>query len=195
MKQRTLHRLTAPLRRFLRDERGTMLVETLLILPMMLWAAFALYVYWDAYATINKVQKATYTVADILSRSRTNIGATEATGLEDLFNFLMPGDQTGRMRLTSVIYNAANTRFEVQWSCSLSPTDLPALTTTTVQALNDKLPLTSNADTLLIVETRFDFEPILDIGLNNMTLQQFVATRPRFVTAVGFISTSPADCS
>ncbi|HBD90031.1 MAG TPA: pilus assembly protein [Gemmobacter sp.] len=185
-------RLPRPLRRFLGDETGSMIVEAVLVMPMMAWAAFALFVYWDAYATINRVQKATYTVADVLSRSRTNIDSTDAFGVERLFNFTLPGDTAVRMRLTSAVFSDRNNRFEVQWSCALDPVNMPALTTATLQQFSDRLPLTADADTLMIVETQYDFTPIFDVGLNDMTLGQFVATRPRFIPAVGF--TDPGNC-
>lgn len=186
---RLLHRA---LHRFAQDERGNMIVEAVLVLPMMAWAAFALFVYWDAYATINKAQKATYTVSDVLSRSRTNIDATDAFGVESLFNFIMPGDTAVRMRLTSAIYSQANRRFEVQWSCALDPVNLPALTTTSLQQFSGQLPMTADADTLLIVETQYDFTPVYDVGINDFMIRQFVATRPRFITAVGF--SNPGSC-
>lgn len=184
--------LPRALRRFLSDDSGAMIVEAVLVMPLMAWAAFALFVYWDAYATINRAQKATYTVSDVLSRSRTNIDSTDAFGLERLFNFTMPGDTTVRMRLTSAIFDEDDDRFEVQWSCALDPVNLPALTTGTLQQFADRLPLTADADTLLVVETQFDFSPIFDVGLNDFMIEQFVATRPRFITSVGF--TDPAAC-
>ncbi len=183
------------LRRFLRREDGSVLVEGLLILPMLLWAAFGLYVYWDAYKSINQVQKTTFTVADAFSRLQVNADVTYANGMETLMAFLLPGDEQPRLRFTSVMWVAARNRFEVQWSCSLDQAALPRLTTTAVQAQAyiDKMPTTANADTLLLVESEVDFTPVFDVGINDLTIRQFVATRPRFVTAVNF--NNPGGCT
>ena len=36
------------LRDFGRDEKGTIMAETVIVLPLLLWAYLALFVYWDA---------------------------------------------------------------------------------------------------------------------------------------------------
>ena len=107
-----LARLTRRLRQFRCREDGAVLVEGLLILPLLLWAAFGLYVYWDAYRTINNVQKATYTVADAFSRLEANTNAAFAHGIVDTMAFLMKGRETPQARFTSVIFVTARNRFE-----------------------------------------------------------------------------------
>lgn len=59
------------IRRFARDERGSLLAELVIILPIGVFAYFALYVYWDAFRSMNIVQKASYTISDTISREMT----------------------------------------------------------------------------------------------------------------------------
>ena len=56
------------LRRFLRDESATIMAEAVLVLPFMLWSYLGLFVYWDSFRVMNKVQKASYTISDMISR-------------------------------------------------------------------------------------------------------------------------------
>ena len=60
--------LLTQLTRFRRDERGSVIAEMVITLPMLIWAYMAMYVYWDAFRMINSVQKASYTISDMVSR-------------------------------------------------------------------------------------------------------------------------------
>lgn len=47
--KRLLNRLPRALRRFLFREDGTVIAETLIVLPVLLWAYIGLFVYWDCF--------------------------------------------------------------------------------------------------------------------------------------------------
>lgn len=180
---RTMRRL----RGFRREEDGAaMLVEGLLMMPLLIWAAFGLYVYWDAFRTINQVQKATYTAADAISRLERNASFGYVDGLTNSMSYLMHSEFEPVMRYSSIVWVAAQNKYVVQWSCSLNSIAMPPWTTATLQNVVDKLPVSDDAQTLLIVESNTLFRPALNIGLNEFVIRQFVATKPRFVTAVGF---------
>ena len=78
-----LHRLT---HRFRRDEAGTLMAEAVLVLPFMLWSYLALFVYWDSYRAVNTVQKAAYTVSDMISRERTSVTEAYIVGMDSIIN-------------------------------------------------------------------------------------------------------------
>ena len=65
---------------FLRDEDGLILAEGLLMLPLVIWALVAMFIYWDVFRTINITQKAAYGVADLLSRQKVEIPLAFADG-------------------------------------------------------------------------------------------------------------------
>lgn len=178
-------RLMRPFTRFLRQEEGSIIVEGTLLLPMLLWATFGLYVYWDAYKTINTLQKATYSVADAYSRLQANATVPFANGIEDMMNYVIPRDENARLRVTSVRWSQARNRYEVMWSCSLDRVTMPPLTNANILEYNGKLPVVADAMTLLLVESRYDFRPVMDMGLEPLTLTQFVATPPRWAE-IGF---------
>ncbi|MFZ1482823.1 MAG: pilus assembly protein, partial [Paracoccaceae bacterium] len=60
--------LTRQIRRFRDQEDGLVMTEFLIMLPLLVWTFMALFIYWDAFRTINQAQKAAYSVSDVISR-------------------------------------------------------------------------------------------------------------------------------
>ena len=173
----------ALVRQFLRDECGTVMAETVIVLPTLLWSYLALFVYWDSFRAMNTVQKATFTVSDVISREMKTVPATYFDGLRNVMDFMLDRDQDVKMRVTSITYEEDRLQFEVLWSYSPGPTasKLPELTTATLQTLKDRIPKMADADFATIVETEVPYVPAFNVGLNTTTLKQFIITRPRFV--------------
>ena len=86
--------LDARLRRFLRqDESGTLMAEAVLVLPFMLWSYLALFVYWDSYRAVNTVQKAAYTISDMISREMLPVNQTYVNGMRTMMEYLIDHGQ------------------------------------------------------------------------------------------------------
>ncbi|MBL8561314.1 MAG: hypothetical protein JNN06_03450 [Gemmobacter sp.] len=185
--------LSAP-RRFLRDEDGNAVIESVFMLPLLIWAAFSMVVFWDGYHTMNKLQKASYTVSDVLSRWQgAALTAADAQGLQNMVAYLTnEGDQVPRLRMSSIVWVSARNRYEVQWSCSMDPAQLPAYTTTTLQAVKDNLPIAANGTTQLLIETEMDFQLFSRGQVIPMEFGEFIPVRPRFA-AVAF--SNPGACT
>ena len=173
------------LRRFARDESATVIVEAVIVLPLFLWAYIALFVYWDAFRSKNAVQKASYTISDVLSREKDKNGIKMAyiTGLAKVMQYLVDEDQTVRMRVTSVNYSDANKRFEVHWSRSPGNTMTPQ-TTATLQNYAYENPTMTSGVYVVIVEVEVDYVPAFDVGLPLQTFSQFIVTRPRTLPCI-----------
>ncbi len=184
------HSLRSMLGRFARDESGTVMAEAVIVLPVLLWSYLALFVYWDSFRSINIIQKASYTVSDMISREMVTISTTYVPGMRTMMQYLVNDPNTVRLRVSSITYSLLNRRFEVHWS--LSPNNaMAALTTTTLQTLTDcatpvrcRVPAMSDGDYVIIVEAEIDYKPAFSIGLGNQVLRQFVVTRPRFVPRI-----------
>ena len=132
--------LDARLRRFLRqDESGTLMAEAVLVLPFMLWSYLALFVYWDSYRAVNTVQKAAYTVSDMISREMVSITEAYIVGMDAMMEYLIDSDRDAKTRVSSITWSQLNNRYEVQWSRSPGNA-MPQLTTATVAPLADRLP-------------------------------------------------------
>lgn len=168
------------LHRFGRDESGVLMVEAIIVLPFMLWAYLALFVYWDAFRSINTSQKAAYTISDMISREMVTLPANYVTGMRDLMRYLVDNDQVVQIRVTSVSWSQTNRRFEVDWSRS-PDNALPQLTTATIAPLAYRIPAMADGDRVIIVETNVSYHPAFNVGMTDETLKQFVVTRPRFI--------------
>jgi Flp pilus assembly protein TadG len=169
--------------RFGREDRGAILAEAVLVLPFMFWAFLGLFVYWDAFRAMNKVQKASYTISDMISREMVTINDAYITGMDTLMERLIDTDQDVTIRVTSVTWNEDNNRFEVHWSRSTGSL-MPRLTTTTLQNYASLIPDMSDGDYVVIVESSVRYTPAFNIGMGEQELSQFIVTRPRFVPKV-----------
>lgn len=176
--------LSQSVRRFLRGEDGTIIAETVIVLPMLLWAYIGLFVYWDCFRSLNTVQKATYTVSDMLSRAQTGITSSYIDGLEQVVEYLIDHDQNATMRVTSISWNTVNNRFEVHWSRSTDQTGLPPLTTVTLQNFTSQIPTMTAGDYVVIVEVKVPYVPSFNVGMTAQTFNEFIVTRPRFLPCI-----------
>ncbi|EEW24540.1 TadE/TadG family type IV pilus assembly protein [Rhodobacter ferrooxidans] len=179
--------LRSYLRRFTGREDGTVIVEAVIILPALCWAAFALYSYWDIYRSINTIQKSSYTISDTISRRMEPVDMTYLTGLRDVMDFMLDSDQNTQLRVTSITYSQTNKRFEVLWSKSPGAA-FPELTTATLQPLASHIPDMADGDTVVLVETKVAVTPNFDVGLGNTDVEEFIVTRPRLATRICYIT-------
>ena len=86
---------------YLRDERGTVTMEYVLWLPILLAWLILSTVLYDAYKSRDDAAKAAYTVADIISRE-TELSASDIRRLADLQRLLVPrAGNSMFLRLTS----------------------------------------------------------------------------------------------
>ena len=183
-------------RSYLRDEDGLILAEGLIMMPLLIWALVAMFIYWDVFRTINMTQKAAYSVADLLSRQKTTIPLAYANGLQNVMNFLTPGGHPVKMRITSFECNAptgAKTcspttgphKFFFSYSSQNKVTTL--MTQTTIQNWKaTKIPTLNNGESVFVVETTVEYKAQLQtalagllVGVQNNTFGEFIVTRPR----------------
>lgn len=171
------------LRRFLRDEKGTILVDAVVLMPMFVWAYAGLFVYWDSYRSINTVQKVSYTISDLISRTQAPLNDAYIAGIRSTMNLMLDSGQTGELRVTSYQWSDANNRFEVLFSRSPGNA-MPELTTASIAGLTSRLPAMSDGDSAVLVETSIPYTPPLAFGLSPTTIRQFIVTRPRFLPKI-----------
>ena len=183
---------------FLRDEDGLILVEGLIMLPLLIWALVAMFIYWDVFRTINVTQKAAYSVADLLSRQKDTIPLTFANGLQKVVDFLTPGGHPVKMRITSLecvspvglpaeqICNGSKGNYKLLFSFSPG-SKVAGLSETNIQNWKGtKIPTLVHGESVFVVETEVDFKAQLPmvlagllIGVQDGTFGDFIVTRPR----------------
>jgi hypothetical protein len=173
--------MTAPfrtLRRFLRSERGSFTVETVVIFPLLVWAYTAMFVFWDAFKTQNVNLKATYTIADMISREQEQICDDYMLGARSIYAFLSPGRENHQIRVTNV-RQIRDSDDNVAWEFWSYAT--PGLQPyTEYDQFESIVPIMADFDSILIVTTATDWTPIFNAGLPAMTLSETVVTSPRF---------------
>ncbi|WP_137110458.1 TadE/TadG family type IV pilus assembly protein [Rhodobacter sp. SY28-1] len=179
---------------FLRDEDGLILAEGLLMLPLVIWALVAMFIYWDVFRTINITQKAAYGIADLLSRQKADITTTYANGLQKVVNFLTPGGHPVRVRITSLECvaptgpgcTAANGSYKLLFSFS-PENKITTLTEANIQNWkNGKIPVLNHGESVFVVETEVAFKAQLQtaiagfmVGVEDAKYGQFIVTKPR----------------
>lgn len=181
MMRRVWNRISA----FGREERGSIVLETVVMLPLLIWALLAMVVYWDAFRTVNRLDKAVYALADTLSRQQAPVATITVDRWDDYVQYMMNNQHMAQVRVTSYRWVPANNRFEVLWS--RSPGNLrPQLTTATLQPLATRLPMMAASEYGILTEAWVAYEPPLSVPfmgavqVQNMTLEKFTPTPTRF---------------
>jgi Flp pilus assembly pilin Flp len=177
--------------RFLRRERGAVLVEFLLFFPLLVWTMIAAVVFWDVFRTINTSQKAAYSVSDLISRQEDNLPPAFVDGMQDVFNFLMMNSaQNVQLRITSLYYDFDDDQYRLIFSVS-PDNKLTAYTESDLEALKDRVPVLNDGDSVVIVESMIDYTAPFDTGIFNIAdalssqvFSHFVVTPPRFRSAI-----------
>jgi len=196
--------------RFLSESRGAVSIETLIVLPTLVWALVATVVFFDGFRSRNQTQMAAFTVADLLSRHQNNFTAEYLEGMNDVFDFLADSRFPTRMRVSSVIWNSANQRNALQWSYGtrgfaplpeetfqfLQDNDHPGLVAlfgqeeghsfvaAAAQApradLADRIPPVLPGEAMILVESFALWSPFANVGVGQVRFAPIVSMRPRF---------------
>ncbi|MEM0946152.1 MAG: hypothetical protein AAGK37_02005 [Pseudomonadota bacterium] len=179
--------LFSRLKQFRNSEAGNLSVETVLVFPMLLWAYAAMFIYWDAFKAQNVNLKATYSVADMVSRRYGPVTPAYVDGLNDIYAFLIRNNDGNDIRVSVVRYvtNQADPEgdpvMELRWSDGTGAMS-PHLDETPFAG---NVPMMSLGDELIVVETQMTWSPPIDfalgfVGLSEQQFGNFVATSPRY---------------
>ena len=166
-------------RRFARSENGSLSVETVICFPLLAWAFIATFVFWDVFYARSINMRSAYVVGDALSRETDYVNAEYIEAMEDLQIFLTKGQYPIRIRVTTVVWDANDNQFEVEWSHA-ADASWSDLTTVTLQAYKDQIPPLATGDVAIIVESDLAYSPFFSVGLRPTRFADFVVTRPRF---------------
>ncbi|MER5172767.1 hypothetical protein [Thioclava sp. GXIMD2076] len=165
------------LSRLRHNEDGSIPIEAVfgyLILTVWVFLAFQFY---DAFRTKGEVARASYDVADILSRERSAIGPAYIAGMKKVFDFASRSSFDGQtsLRVTLITCGAKNNtnvcdgvdKF-VGVDESYSPDGLTPQTKKSLKTQADRIPILGAGDTAVIVETIYRYRP--PFNLSNLVL-------------------------
>ncbi|WP_299151863.1 TadE/TadG family type IV pilus assembly protein [uncultured Tateyamaria sp.] len=176
-------RLFKHLRRFRDDERGSIAVETVLIIPALFWAYLAMFATFDAYRQHAVNVKAAYTIGDIISRETTPLNPDYLNGTRKLLAYLTANDESDvAIRITSIKYNATYDEYRRHWSRKRGWK--ASLTTEDVNEIAHRLPVLPHNEHIMLVETFVKYDPPFDTGLQAREIHNSVFTRPRYAPRV-----------
>lgn len=178
------------LRNFRDNERGSIALECVLCVPMLLWAYLSMYSYFHAYRTHSLNIKTAYSIGDVISRQTFPIDAPYLDGMHEMAAYMSWTQQEDfALRVTSVKYDAGEDSYEALWSKTKGW--VPAHSTGTINGLRDDLPSPADNDTFVVVETFHKYDPPFNMGLSDHEIHNFVFTRPRYAPQVCWVTCDP----
>lgn len=177
--------LIKKIRNFRHREDGTIMVEVVTIVPVLALFLISMVVYFDAYRLKSVNLKASYTISDMVSRITPTVDGDFIAGLKTTYDFLVDSDFPTSIRVTLVQFDTEDPDNDddgthiLNWSHGIGVFD--DLTDGTLNEITDKIPLMGHGDNLFIVQTRMQYHAPFNVGIPDYDINNFVATRPRFI--------------
>lgn len=181
-------RLKVALSSFWEETRGSIMVESVLSLPLLFWCMAATYEFFEVHRYKSAREKATYTLADMISREQSNTGIT-AVYLDNaltLFNQISNDDGINQIRVSVIRFDELNNKYEISWSQVRGTGSLNALTTGDVADAHAELPILDHGEEVILVESRSNYDPLFDVGLAEIDVETRIFTAIRFAPQVCF---------
>ena len=179
-------KLKSRLRQFRDGTSGVMMVETVILLPALFFMVVTMYELFEVHRYKAARIKATYSVADMLSRESGTPAVNDAyiDNTLTFFSDLTRDNGSNQIRITVVTYNGGDEEYNVRWSEVRGEGDLTALTTDDVANEHDKLPILRPGQEMIIVESQSEYRsPFGYPGLNwDFTVNTSAFTGLRFVS-------------
>lgn len=166
------------LKKFQSRENGAVALEALIMTPVLAFMFIASFVFFDAFRIYNTSIKATYAVADVMSRQRSDIYDSDIYGMGFIFQHISRNPGGSDIRVSQISYDADSDTHSVNWSegtgsrTDLRNSDLPGLL--------DQIPIMADGDAVIVVESWVPYQPAFNVGLNPVEFTNFTTTRPRW---------------
>lgn len=173
--------LTKRVGQWRRDETGSISVETIMMVPLMVLVLMSTLVYFDAFRAQSAVNRTGLTLADTVSRETGYFTPEYLTGLRGLQKFLTTNDASPDLRLTVISWDEDQQRYEVRWSRKRG--GHAKLSTADLNSLKDQLPIMADNTRAIIVETWSDYSPPAGFGLTDFEFGTFTVVSPRYSQA------------
>ncbi len=177
--------------RFRDDTRGVISVETVLTLPLLLWALSATYEFFEIHRYQSIRDKATYTIADMISRETNNPGFITPTYLDNsltLYNDITNDTGVNQIRVSDVQFDGNANIYIILWSEVRGTGSMSKLTDADLANATSMLPNMNHGDHIILVESKSAYNPNFNVGLrNNTSIVSRTFTKYRFLPKLDFI--------
>ncbi|SMQ75905.1 Flp pilus assembly protein TadG [Devosia lucknowensis] len=165
-------------RGFLKNEKGASIVEFALLVPVLLLLLIGTVTLFDLFRTLQSVEKATFTVGDMLSRQPA-LTQARLDAMMTLTRQMVPTANDGGIRVSSIAKQGG--RMVLQWTQN-SGTNVP-----TTPLPMSVLPDVAEGDSVLLTESFVPHRAFMDLfGFDVITFGAQAAHRPRFVSKISF---------
>jgi len=164
---------------FARETKGTVAVESIILLPLVIWTYVAMFTFFDMLRMKSVNQKAAFTIADAYSRETQKINETYVDSTFTLFQRLTRVSNPG-LRVTVISYDQDTDKYTVRWSENRGAAAPAKLTDNNVNSLRDWLPKIASGDEFILLETWNDYKIPFKIGMDDWQMKSHVFMNPRF---------------
>lgn len=171
--------------RFRRDGRGSVSIETVIIMPVLIFTLGMTVLLSDMFRSQTISLKAAYTVADTLSRRVDPVDGAYLDGMETLYRLLADASHGVSLRVSSIAFDNVADLYIVIWSYPASGGD-PLTTETLNKGMQARLPSLPPGETVILVETGTQWRSFLPRMFPSRDFVQVVFTRPRFTSQLRF---------
>lgn len=173
------------IRRFCGERDGSVMVETVICLPLLIWALVATWEFFEVHRYRSAREKATYTIADMYSREVLGINDTYVDNTMSLFDGITNDNGVNQIRVSVVRYDADEDEYFIRWSETRGDGDMTPLQTSDVSASHATLPLMNDGEDLILVEAMSTYRPLFNVGLGDgVLIDTRIFTKPRFTGQV-----------
>jgi hypothetical protein len=182
----------------LRDETcGAITVEAMITLPLLFLVLMATYEFFEVHRFKSIREKATYTIADLLSRETDAPGYVDDTYLDNtlrLFDDISNDNGINQLRISVIRFSSGSNDYEIRWSKIRGTGNMVELTTPDVEGATD-LPNMTGGEELILVEGRSIYLPIFNMGFgSSIPISTRTFTSLRTLTKLCFANSANVVC-
>ena len=179
--------------KFLRSQRASISMETVIILPLLFFLTTAGLTYWNAFNSNSRTSKVAYVVSDIMSRY-SSVDDVDMALIRDVHAKMLPGDVARRrLRISSICFE--DDLYRVLWSYTASGGDaIDPVPLTDKDVPTEIMPEMASQDSVILTEHEAQWSPrFLNAGLGYYTWRNRLITRPRFVKIIPHLTLNPSN--
>ncbi|MBJ3786736.1 TadE/TadG family type IV pilus assembly protein [Devosia sediminis] len=162
-----------------RNERGASIIEFALLAPVLLFLLLGTVTLFDLFRTLQNVEKATFTVGDMMSRENAAMTQAKLDNMLTLVRQMLPTANDGGLRVSSIVKQGG--LLVVKWTKTVG-SNVP---TTALPA--SVIPDVAEGDSVILTESFVPHRAAFGLfGADSVVFGAQAAHRPRFVSAIAF---------